>query len=70
MKIVKGETIQRLNINISKEAKIRLGDLQIKVRAQAENLSAQETTPGKLIEKLILYKDAFEVLQEEFGLHG
>lgn len=59
----------KLTISISKEAKIRLGKLQLQLRSQAENLSDRETTSGKLIEKLILYEKALEILQKEFCLH-
>lgn len=53
-----------LTVNIGEDAKRRLKDLQTSLRRMG--CARRETTPGKLLRKLVLMQGALSLLQEEF----
>lgn len=64
---MKVEQDEILTANIGKEAKGRLRKWQTLLRKMG--YSRRETTPGKLIQRLVLADDALSLLKKEFAEH-
>ena len=57
---------ENVSFSMSKQARLRLEELKTAVRANG--VSFGKSTPGKLIEKLILAEDSLESLKKAFNL--
>lgn len=58
----------KLTVMIVPEAKDKLGELQVALRKKLRKKQYKDraTTPGKIVEELLLMDNAFDYLEEKF----